>query len=41
LIGEREVLREQVTQTSAGGWFSNNLDSCSMSVLPDLHGYLN
>jgi type IV secretory pathway TraG/TraD family ATPase VirD4 len=34
LIGEREVLREQVTQTSAGGWFFNNRDSRSTSVQP-------
>jgi type IV secretory pathway TraG/TraD family ATPase VirD4 len=34
LIGEREVLRKQVTETSAGGWFSNNRDSRSTSVQP-------
>jgi type IV secretory pathway TraG/TraD family ATPase VirD4 len=34
LIGEREVLRQQVTQTRGGGWFSNNRDSVSKSAQP-------
>jgi len=34
LIGEREVLREQVTNTRGGGWFSSNRDSQSRSLQP-------
>jgi type IV secretory pathway TraG/TraD family ATPase VirD4 len=34
LIGEREVLREQVTNTRGGGWFTHNRDSQSTSVQP-------